>query len=84
MNFTSTKINIKRLLNIAEILEVEPQELLEGSKTINQINNQEAYGFVENLYQREEGYKKLINQLKSENSRLIKINETLLKLLDNK
>jgi len=78
----TTKVNIEKLLNIAKILNVEPYKLLEDSKTINQINNDYAYGFVENLYQdNKETTQKLLNQLESENKRLCIENERLLKLV---
>lgn len=76
----ATRINIKRLMKISEILQVEPQELLEGSRTINQLHNEQAYGFVENLYQdNKEVYQKLIQQLEDENQRLLNENERLRK-----
>jgi len=78
----TTKVNIEKLLNIAKILNVEPYKLLEDSKTINQINNDYAYGFVENLYQdNKETTQKLLNQFESENKRLSIENERLLKLV---
>jgi len=81
----STKINIERLVDIAKVLDVEPQKLLEDSKTINQINNDYAYGFVENLYQdNKETTQKLIRQLENENQRLFKENEHLLKIIKDK
>lgn len=81
----STKINIERLVNIAKILNVEPQKLLDDSKTINQISNGYAYGFVENLYHdNKETTQKLLQQLENENKRLFKENERLLELVKNK
>lgn len=70
-------------MDISKIFDVEPQELLEGEKTINQYNNENAYGFVENLYQdQKEIYQKLITQLENENKRLLVENEELKKLND--
>lgn len=81
----TTRINLKRLLKLSDILQVEPQELLEGSKTINQLHNSNAYGFVENLYQdNKEIYQKLIQQLETENSRLHNENEVLKERLNKK
>lgn len=77
-----TKIGIERLVSIATIFQVEPQELLEEERTINQLNNEQAYGFVENIYQdNKEVYQKLILQLEKENMRLIKENNRLLDLI---
>ncbi len=81
----STKINIERLVDIAKILNIEPQDLLEADKTINQINNDYAYGFVENLYQdNKETTQKLLQQLENENKRLYKENDRLLQLIKDK
>lgn len=71
---------VKRLKKIAEILEVEPHELLDGNWTINQYNNKHAYGIglVENLYQEnKEMVEKLITQLQNENKRLQDENDKL-------
>lgn len=74
----ATKISIERLIDLASIFEIDPQDLLEGEKTINQYNNETAYGFVENLYQEQkEIYEKLISQLENENKRLIQENNRL-------
>lgn len=79
-----TRITLKRLVKIAELLEVEPQELLEGNWTINQYNNGHAYGIVENLHQEnKEMLQKLIAQLESENSRLREANQKLWGLNEN-
>lgn len=81
----ATRMDLKRLVQIANILKVDLQELLEGDKTINQLHNDHAYGFVENLYQdNKEIYQKLISSLEQENLRLIAENERLLELLKNR
>lgn len=76
-----TRITLKRLIKIAELLEVEPQELLVGNCTVNQYNNGHAYGIVENLHQENrETMQKLISQLESENKRLRDENQRLWKI----
>lgn len=81
----TTKIDIERLFHISNILDVEPHELLEGEKTLYQLHNERAYGFVENLYHdNKEIYQKLILQLEKENQRLKKENDRLSNLLKKK
>jgi len=78
-----TQLNIKKLVRLAEILQVDPQELLESSRTFNLFNNKNAYGFVENLYHdNKKVYKKIIDQLERENLRLEKEVERLRKRID--
>ncbi len=81
----TTKIDIERLFHISNILDVEPHELLKGEKTLYQLHNERAYGFVENLYHdNKEIYQKLILQLEKENQRLKKENDRLSNLLKKK
>ena len=82
-----TKINIKRLEKIAEILETEIADLLDGNTTINNFNNNaenmKGIGIVENLYQDNKDYTdKIIKQLEADKEYLMAENKRLLSILE--
>ena len=82
-----TKINIKRLERIAEILTVDITDLLDGNTVVNNFHNNgegsKGFGFVENLYQDNKEYTdRIIAQLEADKSRLLAENERLLNLLE--
>jgi transcriptional regulator with XRE-family HTH domain len=84
-----TRINIKRLDKISDILNIDIIDLLDANTTINHINNnaEHTYGIVETLYTDNKVYvDKIIAQLEKENKRLIEENQYLkkeIKILKN-
>ncbi len=82
-----TKLNTKRLEKIAEILEIDMIDLLDGNTTVNNFNNNAdntySVGIVENLYQDNKEYaEKIIKQLEKDKERLQKENNRLLSLIE--
>ncbi len=82
-----TKINIKRLEKIAEILEIEIADLIDGNTTVNNFNNNaenmNGIGIVENLYQDNKDYTdKIIKQLEKDKEYLISENKRLLDIIE--
>lgn len=80
-----TKITLKRLREISEILKVEPLELLEGINDNRRINFDYFIGVAKNPNRDVViVYEKLIKQLTAENERLIAENENLWNLIENR
>ena len=84
----AAQVNTKKLVKIAEVLKVKPQELLESATTINQFNTDAASAYsnclIEHLYQdNKEVYQKMINLLEKENLKLEEEVERLRVELDN-
>ena len=76
-----SKLDVNRLVEIAQILEVDPNELLynDQAKTVNFTNNKiSGFGYVNNNYYSDlkEMYEQSINQLKEEVAFLRKMIES--------
>lgn len=82
-----TKINIRRLEKIAQILAVDIIDLLDSDTTVNNFNNNAentySYGMVYNLYNDNKEYiDKIISHLESDKALLEANNSALLKLIE--
>lgn len=76
----TTRMDLERLFQISNILNIGFEELLEINKTNNHISSD--YEFLENLYKdNNKNTQKLLLQLENENNRLLKENTRLQKLL---
>jgi len=80
------KLTTDRLKNIAEILQVPVEELLNGEKQTYNFNNshiEKFYGYIETLQEENKELTQMLNDqikyLQSENERLLKVVETLCK-----
>lgn len=83
-----TKITLEKLRKISETLQVEQRHLLDGIKIdieILQVGKESQCHFMEVLQKDlKKLYEKFVKILESENQRLLKENERLRKLLEQK
>lgn len=82
-----TKINIRRLEKIAQILAVDIIDLLDSDTTVNNFNNNaentRSCGMLHNLYNDNKEYiDKIISHLESDKALLEANNSALLKLIE--
>jgi len=82
-----TRINIKRLERIAEILTIDMIELLESNTTVNNFHSikEQSFGIVENLYTDNKVYtEKIIKGLEKDKANFLEENKRLLNLISKK
>lgn len=80
----NTRITLKRLFKLAEILQRDPKEFLTGNNPINLNGDDNSYDLVEKLYKdNKEIQQKLIDLLHRENQRLLLENERLWKIIQS-